>query len=599
MREGLRPSLVVGFSLSFREVGYTVQNDDVKRVKERLDILEVIGDRVRLHRAGRGYLGLCPFHDEKTPSFHVSQERQNYHCFGCGRGGDVFTFVMETEGLEFRQALELLADRAGVALTRSEGRRRTSGNLYEVMDLAEKFFRSLLTAPEGTAARAYLARRGLSAGDAARFGLGWSANSWDSLSRHLRDMGVTDREALDAGLVLEGQRGGVYDRFRGRLIFPIRDVAGRAIAFGGRLVDGEGAKYINSPEGALYSKRRNLYLLHEARSAIREKGRSILVEGYMDALRLHLNGYTEAVASLGTSLTEEQARLLKRFGDRCCICYDSDTAGQEATLRGMYVLQGLGLDVQVITIPSGKDPDELLSSPDGKALFEQALREARPLVLQHLAAVQPLLDSPETRRSGVESLFGGLAQLQPSALAPSVPQLAGALGFYPHEFWRELESFRRGHRPERKTDSSVERPSGDAREDPEPDPLEAALCSLLWRREECRRSGRPEELLALLTDDRVKEVVLAVLMESPAPLEARWLSIGDRFPLALIARGDAFCDELEHADADLWDVVLSGLRRRRDGARLRLLDAKMKRHMASLEEMAEMQRLAAELKRRR
>ena len=599
MREGLRPSLFVGFSLSFREVGYTVQNDDVKRVKERLDILEVIGDRVRLHRAGRGYLGLCPFHDEKTPSFHVSQERQNYHCFGCGRGGDVFTFVMETEGLEFRQALELLADRAGVSLTRSEGRRRTSGNLYEVMDLAEKFFRSLLTAPEGTAARAYLARRGLSAGDAARFGLGWSANSWDSLSRHLRDMGVTDREALDAGLVLEGQRGGVYDRFRGRLIFPIRDVAGRAIAFGGRLVDGEGAKYINSPEGALYSKRRNLYLLHEARSAIREKGRSILVEGYMDALRLHLNGYTEAVASLGTSLTEEQARLLKRFGDRCCICYDSDTAGQEATLRGMYVLQGLGLDVQVITIPSGKDPDELLSSPDGKALFEQALREARPLVLQHLAAVQPLLDSPETRRSGVESLFGGLAQLQPSALAPSVPQLAGTLGFYPHEFWRELEAFRRGHRPERRVDSSVERPGGDAREDPEPDPLEAALCSLLWRREECRRSGRPEELLALLTDDRVKEVVLAVLMESPAPLEARWLSIGDRFPLALIARGDAFCDELEHADADLWDVVLSGLRRRRDGARLRLLDAKMKRHMASLEEMAEMQRLAAELKRRR
>ena len=155
-----------------------MQNDDVRRVKERLDILEVIGDRVRLHRAGRGYLGLCPFHDEKTPSFHVSQERQNYHCFGCGRGGDVFTFVMETEGLDFRQALELLAGRAGVELTRSEPRRRTSGNLYEVLELAGKFFSSLLAAPEGAAARAYLARRSLTMEDAVRFGLGWSANSW-------------------------------------------------------------------------------------------------------------------------------------------------------------------------------------------------------------------------------------------------------------------------------------------------------------------------------------------------------------------------------------------------------------------------------------
>ncbi|RRD65255.1 DNA primase [Fretibacterium sp. OH1220_COT-178] len=576
-----------------------MQNDDVKRIKERLDILEVIGDRVRLHRAGRGYLGLCPFHDEKTPSFHVSQERQNYHCFGCGRGGDVFTFVMETEGLEFRQALELLADRAGVALTRPEGRRRTSGNLYEVMDLAEKFFRSLLTAPEGTAVRAYLTRRGLSLDDAARFGLGWSANSWDSLSRHLRGAGVTDREALDAGLVLEGQRGGVYDRFRGRMTFPIRDVAGRVIAFGGRLVDGEGAKYINSPEGAIYSKRRNLYLLHEARGSIRERGRSILVEGYMDAIRLHLNGYTETVASLGTSLTEEQARLLKRFGDRCYICYDSDTAGQEATLRGMYTLQGLGLDVQVISIPTGKDPDDLLSSPDGRATFERALEEARPLVLQHLAAVQPLLERPETRRAGVESLFGGLAQLQPSTIAPNAPQLAGALGFYPHEFWRELEAFRRGRRPEERRGAAEGGNENAAHENPDPEPLEAALCALLWRGEDYRCSSRPEDMLELLSDERVKEVVLAILMESTATLEARWLSIGDRFPLALIARGDAFCDELEHSDSEPWAVVCSGLRRRRDESRLRFLDAKMKRREATLEELAEMQRLAAELKRRR
>ena len=413
-------------------------NNDVQLVKERLDIVDVIGDRVRLRRAGRNYVGLCPFHNEKTPSFHVSQEKQNYHCFGCGKGGDIFTFVMETEGMDFSQALELLAARAGVTLTKGQGKTKREGNLYEVLDLAAQFFSAQLRAPEGAAGRAYMERRALISQDASRFGLGWSSSSWDSLLRRLRGAGVSDRQALASGLAIEGQRGTLYDRFRGRLMFPIRDIAGRVIAFGGRLVDGEGAKYINSPEGELFSKRRNLYLLHEARNAIRERGRSILVEGYMDALRLHLCGFTEAVASLGTSLTEEQARLLKRFSDRCYICYDSDTAGQEATIRGMYILQGLGLDVQVIALPSGKDPDELLSSPGGNAAFEGAIKNARPLLLQHLASIRESLASPRTRRAGVASLMSGLVQLDPSAIAPYASELAGALGLYPHEFWREL-----------------------------------------------------------------------------------------------------------------------------------------------------------------
>ena len=424
-----------------------MQNDDVRRVKDRLDILDIIGDKVRLHRSGRGYMGLCPFHQEKTPSFSVSQERQNYHCFGCGRGGDIFTFVMETEGLDFRSALELLADRAGVELTQRHGAPRRSTSLYEVMDTALKFFCELLRAPEGTVARAYLERRNLTASDASKFELGWSSNSWDALWLHLRKNGVSEREALDAGLVLQGQRG-LYDRFRGRLIFPIRDIAGRVVAFGGRLVDGEGAKYINSPEGALYSKRRNLYLLHQARSTIRERGRVLLVEGYMDALRLHLEGFGETVASLGTSLTEEQARLMKRFTDRCLICYDTDAAGQDAALRGMYTLQSCGLDVSVITLPSGKDPDDLLSSEGGEQIFEAALQGARPLVLQHLNAVRPLLENEETRRRGVESLFSGLVQLQPTVIAPNAPQLAGALGYYPHELWRELEAYRKRRQPD-------------------------------------------------------------------------------------------------------------------------------------------------------
>ena len=575
-------------------------NDDVKRIKDRLDILDVVGDKVRLHRAGRNHVGLCPFHDEKTPSFQVSQERQNYHCYGCGKGGDIFTFVMETEGLDFRQALELLAARAGIELTPLERRggnapKRVSGNLYDVMEIAEKTFRSLLAAPEGEAARAYLGRRNISPEAAARFELGWSSSSWDTVWRVLQREHVSAQEALDAGLVLESQRGGFYDRFRGRVTFPIRDLSGRLIAFGGRIVDGEGAKYINSPEGALYSKRRNLYLLHAAKNAIREKKRAVLVEGYMDALRLHIHGYSETVASLGTALTEEQAKLLKRFADRCYICYDSDTAGQEATLRGMYTLQNSGLDVYVISLPVGKDPDELLNSEGGKALFDTALNEARPLILQHLYAVRTQLEDPAARRGGVDSLWNGLLQLQPTMIAPYVSQLARALGFYPDQFWRELEQFRRGRNTRVEEQRRAE---GKKRgERVLYDPLEAALCAMLWRHEERRCSCRPEEILPLIGDTSVKEIALAIVMESPQELETRWHSMNERFPLAFIARGDAFCDELEFTrDADPWSVVCEELRRKWVKERMDHLDARMKRQEATPEEMAEFQKIAAQLK---
>jgi DNA primase len=576
-----------------------VPNDDVRRIKDRLDILDVVGDKVRLHRAGRNHVGLCPFHDEKTPSFQVSQERQNYHCYGCGKGGDIFTFVMETEGLDFRQALEFLAARAGIELT-PESRsgnapKRASGNLYDVMEIAEKAFRSLLAAPEGEAARAYLGRRNISPEMAARFELGWGSSSWDAVWRALQKERVSAQEALDAGLVLESQRGGFYDRFRGRVIFPIRDLSGRLIAFGGRIVDGEGAKYVNSPEGALYSKRRNLYLLHAAKNAIREKKRAVLVEGYMDALRLHIHGYSETVASLGTALTEEQAKLLKRFADRCYICYDSDTAGQEATLRGMYTLQNSGLDVYVISLPVGKDPDELLNSEGGRALFDAALDEARPLVLQHLYAVRTQLEDPAARRGGVDSLLNGLLLLQPTMIAPYVSQLAGALGFYPDQFWRELEQFRRGrtHRAEEQ-----HRAEGKKHGERTPyDPLEAALCALLWRDEGRRCSCRPEEILPLIGDTGVKEIAVAIMMESPQELETRWHSMNERFPLAFIAKGGTFCDELEFTrDADPWSVVCEELKRKRVKERMDRLDARMKRQEATLEEMAEFQKIAAQLK---
>ena len=577
------------------------QNNDIARVKDHLDILDVIGDKVRLHKAGRGHVGLCPFHDEKTPSFNVSQERQNYHCFGCGKGGDVFTFVMEAEGLDFRQALELLAERAGVELSQQENKpnkQRTSGGLRDVMEIAGKAYCSFLAAPEGAAGRAYLERRSISRETASRFELGWSSNSWDTLWRLLKNSNVPAQDAVDAGLILESERGGFYDRFRGRVMFPIRDVSGRLIAFGGRIVDGEGAKYINSPESALYSKRRNLYLLHAAKNAIKERKRAILVEGYMDALRLHIHGYTETVASLGTSLTEEQAKLLKRFGNNCYICYDSDAAGQKATIEGMYILQNYGLDVYVIELPIGKDPDELLSAEGGKDFFDLAIKSARPLVLQHLYSVRKLLADPSARRGGLESLFDGLLQLQPTDITPYAPELAAEMGFTPDHFWRELESYRRSKKPDRlRAENKIEKIP--AKERAAYDPLEAALCAILWRDEKCRRSHspEPEKILPLMSDERAKDIALAIMSEAPNELETRWHMMNDRFPFEFLAYGDSFCDELNFSpEAAPWDDVCEALKRKRLEEKMNFLKMRMIRREASLEEMAEFQRVAASLK---
>ena len=304
--------------------------------------------------------GRCPFHNEKTPSFAVSPDRQTFHCFGCGKGGDVFTFIMEMEHIEFREALEKLAERTGVKLQVRSGRNteavRTLGNINVC---ALDFFRRSLAGSGGEAARAYLTRRVISRESASRFELGWAPASWNSLIRQLKSSGFSEAQIEESGLVAKSERG-VYDRFRGRVMFPIYSITDRLIGFGGRIIDGEGAKYLNSPESPLFNKRNNLYLLNKAKAAVREKGFIILTEGYMDAIRCHLSGYTNTVASLGTSLTEAQAALIKRMAGLCYICYDSDAAGQEASLRGMYILQRQGVSVKIVRLSGGKDPDEIL-----------------------------------------------------------------------------------------------------------------------------------------------------------------------------------------------------------------------------------------------
>lgn len=574
-----------------------MKDDAVSLIKERLDIVEVIGDSVRLKKAGKSWTGLCPFHNEKTPSFHVSQERQNFHCFGCKKGGDIFTFVMETEGLNFQEALEFLARRAGLDIEKYQksGGKKVSSSAYDVLEFANSFFRQNFASSEANVARAYIDRRKLPKEAIEKFELGWSPLSWDALTKFLNGKNISSAEAVELGLAIDGQRG-AFDRFRGRVMFPIRDVSGRLVAFGGRIIDGEGVKYMNSPESQLYRKRSNLYLLNVAKTAIKEKNRVILVEGYLDAIRLHLCGYHETVGSLGTALTEQQAVLIKRFTDSCYLCYDSDTAGQDATLRGMYVLQKMGLDVRIISLPRGKDPDALLSEgSEGLEAFSKAVSEALPLVLQHLKSARALFR--ESRKRGEEFLFDGLTQLEDSDISPYANRLAGELDLSVPQFWNALDKSRKSA----KSTSRVREENGESLEiEDEPvqiEPLEAALCSLLWYEGDIRERCAASDVLPFLSEPKLKQLAFAILNESPNQLDTRWHSMGETFPMQVLAQGASFCDRL--ANVDKWQTITDELRRKRDKARYSELRSKMRLGKASEEEMSEMNSLAAWIKGKR
>ncbi len=577
-----------------------MDRDAVREIKDRIDIVELIGETVQLRRAGKSFRGLCPFHSEKTPSFHVSTDRQTYHCFGCGRGGDIYSFVMEREGLSFSETLAMLAERAGVTLERRPDRSERGNGVSRAMDSALSFFRSSLAGAGGEGARKYLERRGISSGDAAGFEIGWSPPSWDSLKRDLEAGKIPLSDAMAAGLLAESDRR-QYDRFRGRIIFPIRDVQGRLVAFGGRLVDGEGAKYINSPEGDLYSKRKTLYLLHSAKQSIRERGRSILVEGYMDAIKLHMAGFTEAVASLGTSLTEEQAALLKRFADQCLICYDADTAGQEATIRGMYVLQRSGLDIRVVVLPAGKDPDDLLAESDGAKRFLALLQRSEPLPLFHIRAKRSELEDGSRRTEARREIIRGLAVLPPLEANRHISQVAQGLGILLPEMLDMLREARISAGKERKKGiSSSESVYKDGQEgsgkEGDVDPWESALCFLLWTDEKKRAETSPGSILPLLSDERAKSIAVTILSgESTAELRSRWAEIGDSFPMRMISSGWAHC-ERNGESGELWEIVVSALEGKKLKKRLSFLKERHAHKEASPEEMKEYLDLARRLK---
>ena len=575
--------------------------DEVQEIKSRLDIVEVIGDYVALKRNGKTWWGRCPFHNEKTPSFAVSPDRQTFHCFGCGKGGDVFTFIEEMEHIEFREALEKLAERAGVKLEARSGRKTAEAKaLGSINVCALGFFRQALVSKGGEAARAYLARRSLSRESASRFELGWAPASWNSLIRHLKTNGYADAQIEESGLVSKSEKG-VYDRFRGRVMFPIYSITDRLIGFGGRIIDGEGAKYLNSPEGPLFNKRNNLYLLNKAKSSVREKGFVILTEGYMDAIRCHLCGYTNTVASLGTSLTEAQAALIKRMAGLCYICYDSDAAGQEASLRGMYILQRQGVSVKIVRLSGGKDPDEILLQEDGRRLFESALENAMALPVYHTALRSRDLRTPEKAQSAREDLFEGLASLPMFDVEPYLDKIGEILGVFAHEVRNEIEQRQEKVRGKNLRPLPDEPPLPDLEEADEPeeepaDDMECVFCSLLWGDAELRTALSRETIVPFLKDLTVQNIVTALMSgEPPESIEARWRQLGDSRGLGLIARGNGFIAR-ENLTAEAALKILQLLRRRCIENRLNVLKSKMTRGTATEDEQMEYQRMNRILK---
>lgn len=392
----------------------------VEQIKERLPINEVIGQYVKLDKAGASYKAKCPFHNEKSASFFVSPDRGGYYCFGCGAKGDIFTFVEQFEGLDFRGALKVLAERAGVQLTMDNKADGERDRYYQIMEDATRFFEEQFA--QSKEAQEYIQKRGVTDATRAEFRIGWAPEGWGNLRSYLKKKGWNDMIIEKAGLAKKGDKGDFYDRFRGRVMFPVSDSSGRVIAYSGRILkdDGKSAKYLNSPDTPLFDKSRVLYGLDKAKSDIRRMGYTILVEGQMDLVMSHQAGIKNTVASSGTALTDEATGeagaisnlgLVRRLSSNVIIAFDSDTAGRKAAMRASGIALSMGMDVKIADLVSGKDPADLvLHNPED---WKSALRQAKPIIEFELGNV--MRDVPDPRklpRALRERVFPFLARIE-------------------------------------------------------------------------------------------------------------------------------------------------------------------------------------------
>ncbi len=410
----------------------------------RTDIVDLVSESVHLTKKGSNYWGLCPFHSEKTPSFSVSADKQIYKCFGCGKGGGAISFVMEMENLPFREAVEVLAKRVGLSLPAdsggpSPGMRQRREKLLAINKQAARTFHKWLYSPEGAQGLDYLRRRGLSQRTLTRFGLGFAPNRWDALIEAMAQEGYDKRDLLEAGLAVNNQDGRIYDRFRNRVMFPIIDIRGDVIGFGGRVMDDSTPKYLNSPDTPVYNKSRNVFALNIAKNS--KAGRVILTEGYMDTISLHQAGFDSAVASLGTSLTQEHAHLLARYFPEAIISYDGDQAGISAAQRAIPLLEKAGMKVRVLRVTGAKDPDEFIKAY-GRDAFAQLLNRSENQVdyrLDQLKAKYNLEDDSQK-----VSFLQDAAQLLSTLASPVEREIYGghaaqAAGISPEAMAHEVQ----------------------------------------------------------------------------------------------------------------------------------------------------------------
>lgn len=355
----------------------------IEEVKQRTDIVEIVGQYTSLSKSGRTLRGLCPFHSEKTPSFFVYPDQQSWHCFGaCGSGGDVFSFLMKKEGIGFGEALRLLGERAGINIApRFENRERKDerDRLYQINGVAANYYHNiLLSSPAAKRAREYIADRGLREDIVARFKLGYSLNSRDALKSYLKERGYSEDEILSSGLIIARENGESYDRFRNRIVFPIADYRGYVAGFGARSLDDSLPKYMNSPQTTVFDKSGILYGVDIAAPGIRERDIAVIVEGYMDAITAHQGGFGNVVASMGTAVTEKQIVMLKRLTRNAIFALDADTAGEEAMLRSIVYQNTLGSEIRVAVLPEGKDPDVVIR--ENPELWQELLAKAVPIM---------------------------------------------------------------------------------------------------------------------------------------------------------------------------------------------------------------------------
>ncbi len=394
-----------------------MSNSPVDEIKSKLSVEEVISGYLQLQRAGRNWKALCPFHSEKTPSFIVSPERQIWHCFGCNEGGDIFTFVMKMEGLEFRDALKVLAERAGVELKNvAWSKSGKKGRVLEILDISRKFYQECLKIKEGRKAFEYLLARGLTEETIEKFQLGYAPNSWDLLSRFLKNKGYKENEIFAAGMTIRKDGGGYYDRFRGRIMFPINNISGRTVGFSARIMPGADesqgqAKYINTPETEVYNKRRVLYGLDKAKVAIRREDLCIIVEGNMDVIASFQAGVENVVAASGTALTLDQIKIIKRYTNNIAFSFDIDSAGIKAANRGIEMALSEDVSVKIVRVPEGKDPaDCVKSNPD---LWRKAVMKPEQIMDFYFDSVFSKYDSSdvEGKKRIAQELLGVIGRI--------------------------------------------------------------------------------------------------------------------------------------------------------------------------------------------